>query len=34
MDGRGIEDVLHPLLGRYLQAPDWVKSSAGRAYRA
>jgi phenylacetate-CoA ligase len=33
MDGRGIEDVLHPLLGRYLSAPDWVKASAGRAYR-
>jgi phenylacetate-CoA ligase len=33
MDGRGIEDVLHPLLGRYLAAPDWVKASAGRAYR-
>jgi phenylacetate-CoA ligase len=33
MDGRGIEDVLHPLLGRYLASPDWVKASAGRAYR-
>jgi phenylacetate-CoA ligase len=28
-----IEDILHPLLGRYLSAPDWVKASAGRAYR-
>ena len=26
------EDLLHPLLDRYLQAPDWVKASAGRAY--
>lgn len=35
MDARnGIEDMLHPLLGRYLKAPDWVKASAGRAYRA
>ena len=34
MDGRtGIEDMLHPLLGRYMSAPDWVKASAGRAYR-
>src|SRR6476659_1282690 len=28
-----IEDLLHPFLGRYLGAPDWVKASAGRAYR-
>jgi phenylacetate-CoA ligase len=34
MDGRtAIEDMLHPLLGRYLSAPGWVKASAGRAYR-
>jgi phenylacetate-coenzyme A ligase PaaK-like adenylate-forming protein len=26
------EDLLHPLLARYLAAPDWVKASAGRAY--
>src|SRR5262245_33742377 len=26
------EDLLHPLLSRYLAAPDWVKASAGRAY--
>ncbi len=26
------EDLLHPLLDRYMQAPDWVKASAGRAY--
>src|SRR5688572_2885787 len=29
-----IEDWLHPLRGRYRKAPDWVRSSAGRAYRA
>ena len=35
MDQRnGIEDVLHPLLGCYLAAPDWVKASAGRMYRS
>lgn len=28
------EDILHPLLGHYISAPDWIKSSAGRAYRA
>jgi phenylacetate-CoA ligase len=28
-----IEDLLHPFLGRYLGAPDWLKSSAGHAYR-
>lgn len=28
------EDLLHPYLGKYLEAPDWVKASAGRAYRA
>jgi phenylacetate-coenzyme A ligase PaaK-like adenylate-forming protein len=30
----GIEDLLHPYLGKYLEAPNWVKASAGRAYRA
>ena len=33
-DGVALEDLLHPFLGRYLSAPDWLKSSAGRAYRA
>jgi phenylacetate-CoA ligase len=33
-DGMAIEDWLHPFLGRYMKAPDWVRSSAGRAYRA
>ena len=28
-----IEDLLHPYLGRYLGAPDWLKASAGQAYR-
>lgn len=28
-----IEDLLHPYLGRYLDAPDWLKASAGSAYR-
>jgi phenylacetate-CoA ligase len=27
-----IEDLLHPYLGKYLEAPDWLKASAGRAY--
>jgi phenylacetate-CoA ligase len=27
-----IEDLLYPLLGRYLAAPTWLKASAGRAY--
>ncbi len=27
-----LEDLLHPWLGRYLDAPAWVKASAGRAY--
>ncbi len=27
-----LEDILHPYLGRYLGAPGWLKSSAGRAY--
>ena len=27
-----IEDLLHPLLGRYLGSPAWLKASAGRAY--
>ncbi len=27
-----LEDLLHPYLGRYLDAPAWVKASAGRAY--
>ena len=25
-----IEDILHPLLGRYLGSPAWLKASAGR----
>src|SRR5687767_8442194 len=33
-DGVALEDLLHPFLGRYLSAPEWLKSSAGRAYRA
>ena len=27
-----LEDLLHPYLGRYLGAPQWLKASAGRAY--
>jgi phenylacetate-CoA ligase len=27
-----VEDLLHPLLDRYMAAPDWIKASAGRAY--
>jgi phenylacetate-coenzyme A ligase PaaK-like adenylate-forming protein len=27
-----IEDLLHPYLGRYLEAPAWLRASAGRAY--
>ena len=27
-----LEDILHPYLGRYLEAPGWLKASAGRAY--
>lgn len=27
-----IEDLLHPLVGRYLEAPGWLKATAGRAY--
>jgi phenylacetate-CoA ligase len=27
-----IEDLLHPYLGKYLEAPGWLKASAGRAY--
>jgi phenylacetate-CoA ligase len=27
-----IEDLLHPYLGRYFEAPGWLKASAGRAY--
>ena len=27
-----LEDLLHPYLGRYLEAPGWLKASAGRAY--
>jgi phenylacetate-CoA ligase len=27
-----IEDLLHPYLGRYFEAPAWLKASAGRAY--
>jgi len=32
MDGMALEDLLHPYLGKYLGAPDWLKASAGRAY--
>jgi hypothetical protein len=28
-----LEDFLHPYLGRYMGAPDWVMATAGRAYR-
>jgi phenylacetate-coenzyme A ligase PaaK-like adenylate-forming protein len=27
-----LEDLLHPYLGHYLHAPQWLKASAGRAY--
>jgi phenylacetate-CoA ligase len=27
-----LEDLLHPYLGRYLGAPGWLRTSAGRAY--
>src|SRR6188508_2847898 len=27
-----IEDILHPLLGRYMGSPRWVRASAGRAW--
>lgn len=27
-----IEDILHPLLGNYWEAPRWLKASVGRAY--
>ena len=27
-----LEDFLHPYLGRYLEAPAWLKASAGHAY--
>ena len=27
-----IEDLLHPFVGRYLEAPGWLKATAGRAY--
>src|SRR6185503_2937672 len=27
-----LEDLLHPLLGRYLGAPRWIKATAGQAY--
>src|SRR5687768_13029024 len=33
-EGMAIEDWLHPFLGRYMKAPNWVRTSAGRAYRA
>jgi phenylacetate-CoA ligase len=32
-DSMAIEDWLHPFLGKYLNAPEWLKASAGRAYR-
>lgn len=28
-----LEDFLHPYLGRYMGAPDWLMATAGRAYR-
>ena len=28
-----LEDILHPFLGRYMAAPQWLKASAGHAYR-
>ena len=31
-DSMALEDLLHPLLGRYLGAPGWLKASAGHAY--
>jgi len=27
-----LEDLLHPLLGRYMEAPGWIKAAAGNAY--
>jgi phenylacetate-CoA ligase len=27
-----IEDLLHPLLGAYIDSPQWVKATVGRAY--
>ncbi len=27
-----IDDLLHPYVGRYMESPDWLKASAGRAY--
>jgi phenylacetate-CoA ligase len=30
--GMAIEDLLHPYLGRYLEAHGWLKTAAGRAY--
>jgi phenylacetate-CoA ligase len=28
-----LEDLLHPLLGRYMAGPAWLQAAAGRAYR-
>ena len=28
-----LEDLLHPLLGRYMAGPSWLRGSVGRAYR-
>ena len=27
-----LEDLLHPWLGKYLEAPAWLKAAAGNAY--
>src|SRR5690349_9296627 len=27
-----LDDLLHPYLPRYMEAPHWLKASAGRAY--
>ena len=32
MHAMALEDLLHPYLGRYMEAPAWLKASAGRAY--
>ena len=32
MYAMALEDLLHPYLGRYMEAPAWLKASAGRAY--
>ena len=27
-----IDDLLHPYVGRYMESPEWLRASAGRAY--